>query len=96
MVLIGLRIGITRRDLLSDHLVDLSHLTLVRGEHNEQPVGKNNNEWDGVVETNNTFTTCFLQAERRQLGFAKKRRLTVESSKNVGLTSCLIRKRIVF
>lgn len=31
-----------RRGLLLHHLVDISHLTLVRGEYIEQPVGIDN------------------------------------------------------
>ena len=68
LVLIGSRISLMRRGLLSHHLVDLSHLTWVRSKYNEQPVGIDNDGWSGGVEINNNCTTRLLQAERCQLG----------------------------
>ena len=42
LVLSGSLIGLMKSGLLSHHLVDLSNFTLVRGEQNKQPVGKDN------------------------------------------------------
>ena len=47
LVLIGSRIGVMRRGLVSHHLLHLSHLTWVRGKYNEQPVDIYIQRWVG-------------------------------------------------
>ena len=60
-----------RRGLLTHHLLHLSHLTWVGSKYNEQPVGIDNDGRGGDVEIHNTCIARLLQAESRQLGFAK-------------------------